>query len=404
MTSLIDTAANSDALSTGVPVGAGFDLLLVEDDRGDALLVDEMLSEGGEEFRTTWVRSIAEAKAHLPGTAQCVLLDLDLPDATGLTGLRQVLLAAPKAAVVVLTGLGDRAQGAAAVAAGAQDYLVKAEVDGNNLARSIRYAVERKRAADTARLLLEADLRAEHNVRLEQGLLPRPLLSDRGLTCATGYRPGGGSALLGGDFYDAIELPDGSLRLVIGDVCGHGPDEAALGVLLRVAWRTLVLAGHSPDKVLAVLDAVLERERQGESIFVTLCDLAIEADRRTASIRLAGHPPPINIGSQVAVLHDEFSGPPLGILSGPGWPGTAVDLGPRWSILLYTDGLIEGRVPAGDRLGEDGLLRILREFAEAHTTDAMLVDGLLGRVEQLNGGPLPDDVALLLLSHDPAGS
>ena len=60
------------------------------------------------------------------------------------------------------------------------------------------------------------------------------------------YRPGRANALLGGDFYDVVETPDGTVHAVIGDVCGHGAAEAAIGVCLRVAWRSLVLAGETP--------------------------------------------------------------------------------------------------------------------------------------------------------------
>src|SRR5690606_18080372 len=110
------------------------------------------------------------------------------------------------------------------------DYLVKGEVDGALLARSIRYAFERRRADDAARAMYEAELRAQENARLERGLLPRPVLRDKNVDVVVRYRPGGRRMLLGGDFYDAVETADGVLRVMIGDVCGHGPDEAALGV------------------------------------------------------------------------------------------------------------------------------------------------------------------------------
>jgi DNA-binding NarL/FixJ family response regulator len=75
------------------------------------------------------VRSLGEAKPLLPAV-DCVLLDLGLPDTTGLEGLRWLQLHMPRVAVVVLTGLADEHKGEEAVAAGAQDYLVKGQVDG----------------------------------------------------------------------------------------------------------------------------------------------------------------------------------------------------------------------------------------------------------------------------------
>src|SRR2546430_847508 len=83
---------------------------------------------------------------------------------------------------------------------------------------------------------------------LERGLLRTPLLRTDAVECATYYQPGRNHAVLGGDFFDVVETTDGLVRAVIGDVMGHGPDEAALGIHLRVAWRTQVLAGTPDDQ------------------------------------------------------------------------------------------------------------------------------------------------------------
>ena len=129
--------------------------------------------------------------------------------------------------MVVLTGVADEHLGAEAVRAGAQDYLVKGQVDGAMLNRVIRYAIERLRSEEVQRQLREAQIYARENSRLERGLLPSPLLSDPRLTVATQYRPGGGQMLLGGDFFDVVEAADGWVHTVVGDVCGRGPEEAA---------------------------------------------------------------------------------------------------------------------------------------------------------------------------------
>src|SRR3954470_9285312 len=216
-------------------------VLLVEDDDGDALLFEELLGDADLEAVVVRERTVAAAEARLAGEVACVVLDLGLPDADGLAALHRLREAAPDVPMLVLTGLSDGARGLEAVAAGAQDYLVKGRVDGELLARSIRYAVERQRAEVVQAQLRAANITAEENARLERGLLPRPLLSDERIAVHTGYRPGRERALLGGDFYDVVEAPDGTLHAVIGDVCGHDPDAAALGVCLRIAWRTLVL-------------------------------------------------------------------------------------------------------------------------------------------------------------------
>ncbi|MGC1282737.1 MAG: response regulator, partial [Streptosporangiaceae bacterium] len=220
------------------------DVLLIEDDDGDALIVQELLQDvpataDAPTVRVQRASSLAAAKPLLP-RASCVLLDLGLPDATDLDGIRWLQEQVPDMAVVVLTGLANELLGAAAVRSGAQDYLVKGHVDGTLLYRVIRYAVERKQAEKAQLELSVARVQAQENARLARGLLPSPVVFDPALTVATRYRPGGGQRQLGGDFYDFVETPDGWLHALVGDVCGRGPDEAALGVCLRVAWRTMV--------------------------------------------------------------------------------------------------------------------------------------------------------------------
>src|SRR3954464_7263941 len=243
-----------------VPDETGVDrpmrVLLVEDDDGDALIVEEELAESGAPVVVHRVRSLAEARGTGFAGVDCALLDLNLPDATGLDGLRAPRAAAPALAVLVLPGLDDARRGVEAVAAGAQDYLVKGATSGAVLHRSLRYAVERRRAELAQQQLSIAQLEARENARLERGLLPAPLVSDPRLALATHYRPGRRRALLGGDFYDAVQDADGTVHAIIGAVCGDGPDEAALGVCLRIAWRTLVMAATPGDRLLATMQEV----------------------------------------------------------------------------------------------------------------------------------------------------
>jgi diguanylate cyclase (GGDEF)-like protein len=120
-------------------------LLLVEDNPGDARLVFEMLKEGGGAYSLTHVDTLAAAIDHL-GThrdTDLILLDLSLPDQTGLDTLRRVLAFPHSAVVVVMTGLGDDEVGVAATQAGARDYLVKGQVDFRALRRAIKIAMTR---------------------------------------------------------------------------------------------------------------------------------------------------------------------------------------------------------------------------------------------------------------------
>lgn len=378
-----------------------YSVLLVEDDPGDAYLVQELLEESGAAITLRWETDLARAQLLL-NQVDCVLLDLGLPDAEGLGALRRVLAQAPGQAVLVLTGLADEHRGAEAVAAGAQDYIVKGSIDGAQLARSVRYAVERSRAEESTRRLIRAEARGEENARLERGLLPMPVLRTSEVTVTARYVPAGGQALLGGDFYDVVETPDSRVHVIVGDVCGHGPDEAALGVCLRVGWRSLVLAGVPDDHVLETLERLLSSERRSDEVFVTLAQLVVEPDRRSAQLSLAGHPVPLLAGAAPRALGEHADAPPLGVLTGVLPSAVRVALVPGEPILLFTDGLIEGRSGAGEeRLGIDGLLTLLAEQHAAGTPDTELGDMLLAAVQAQHGGPLEDDVAVVLVSIQP---
>ncbi|MEJ1200981.1 MULTISPECIES: fused response regulator/phosphatase [unclassified Streptomyces] len=395
-------------------------LLLIEDDPGGSPIVPDLLDQSGKPIRVRTARNLTEAERLLTDDVQCILLDLALSapaparasadgngdgDGSGddeLAVLRHVLELAPRHAVLALTSSSDAERGAEAVAVGAQDYLFRDELDGRLLSRAIRYAVERKRSDSAERRLAEGRLRAQENRRLERGLLPTPLLAGSSLRFAARYRPGRSRALLGGDFYDVVRTPDGTVHAMIGDVCGHGPDEAALGVELRIAWRALTLAGLCGDELLGTLQQVLEHERSDDEIFATLCAVDIAPDGRRAGLCLAGHPSPLvaGPGTPARLLPYDNNGPALGLLPGARWPRTQVELGAEWSLMLYTDGLIEGHVGEGrERLGQDGMVEMVRrQFAEGLQGEQLL-RATVNEVRELNGGELADDVAVVLLDR-----
>jgi serine phosphatase RsbU (regulator of sigma subunit) len=376
-------------------------VLLVEDDEGDAFLVRELLIDSAPDIYLDRVRTLQAAEARLPGEFDCVLLDLGLPDAQGMEALRLILNAAPTLAVLVLTGVADEFRGIESVSYGAQDYLVKGNIDGDLLHRAIRYAVERKRADESMRRLFASEARAAENARLERGLLPQPLVSDTGVQIVARYTPGRHQALLGGDFYDVVERDDGALFLLIGDVAGHGPDEAALGVCLRIAWRTLVLAGVDPETILPAMAAVLTSERGSDEVFATVTMVRVDAQRSSARFWLAGHPWPLLIDrEQVAVLPTQVSGIALGVDDTRTWVATDHAIDPSDRLLLFTDGLVEGYgdTDRSTRLGEDGMRELLSQQLLAGAIGHALVEGLMADVRRKNGGELTDDVAILLVS------
>ncbi|MFF0585975.1 SpoIIE family protein phosphatase [Streptomyces sp. NPDC003781] len=419
------TSPGSDRAQSGRTESAAptnLTVLLIEDDPAGSPIVPDLLDQAGKPIRVRTARNLTEAGRLLTDDVHCILLDLALsapaPARTGGDGaghgtgdaegddelavLRHVLELAPRHAVLALTSSSDAERGAEAVAVGAQDYLFRDELDGRLLSRAIRYAVERKRSDSAERRLAEGRLRAQENRRLERGLLPTPLLAGSPLRFAARYRPGRSRALLGGDFYDVVRTPDGTVHAMIGDVCGHGPDEAALGVELRIAWRALTLAGLCGDQLLGTLQQVLEHERADDEIFATLCAVDISPDGRRAGLCLAGHPSPLlsRPGMPARLLPYDNNGPALGLLPGARWPRMQVELGAEWSLMLYTDGLIEGHVGGGrERLGQDGMVEVVRRQLAEGLTGEELLRATVNEVRELNGGELADDLAVVLLDR-----
>jgi serine phosphatase RsbU (regulator of sigma subunit) len=185
---------------------------------------------------------------------------------------------------------------------------------------------------------------------------------------------------------------------MVGDVCGHGVDEAALGVELRVAWRALTLAGVPDDEILPAMEQVLISERNREEVFATLAAVTLNLASGEVDIRLAGHPPPLLISGGQAVAVPVHYGPVLGVFEHAERRASHLRLGPSdWSLMLYTDGLIEGRSGDG-RLEVTGLRALITSVHARSLATADLPGWLAAQAEEANGGPLADDVAVLILS------
>ncbi|RIL10537.1 MAG: hypothetical protein DCC75_04135 [Proteobacteria bacterium] len=156
-------------------------ILLVEDNPGDARLIAESLGES-EDFpaRLLHVERLSEALTKLESAPiEVVLLDLSLPDSTGLDTFYDIKAAAEDAAIVVLSGLHDEEVGLQAVRAGAQDYLVKGQVSNSTMVRSLRYALERRKSEQKLRdsakqkevMLREIHHRVKNNLQVISSIL-----------------------------------------------------------------------------------------------------------------------------------------------------------------------------------------------------------------------------------------
>lgn len=240
---------------------------------------------------------------------------------------------------------------------------------------------------------------AELSRSLQAGLLPR-LAEPPGVIVRSRYRPGEERLLLGGDFLDVAVTPSGNVAFCIGDVSGHGAGPAAIGTSIRAGWRALALTGDDPVDWLRGCAHVLATSRSPAELFVTITTGFVSADHRRVTVFSAGHPLPILFGSGEARSLATDTCPPLGLFSADdlGAP-TAVELPDGWALLLFTDGLFEGHVAAGatERLGLERIERWCADLGPEPLDEAHL-DDLLAFVENANGGPIVDDIAVLLLA------
>ena len=149
------------------------EVLLIEDDAGDLLLTKRMLAKTDyNAFHLICAESLSTAiKCSTEGKIDVILSDLNLPDSSGIETFLKLKLQIPEIPIVVFSGFGDDAQFLKVVREGAQDYLIKGQVDGNSLVRSLRYAIERKMAEDNIRRLAYHDSLT--------GLPSRTLFADR---------------------------------------------------------------------------------------------------------------------------------------------------------------------------------------------------------------------------------
>ena len=225
----------------------------------------------------------------------------------------------------------------------------------------------------------------EHVARtLIAALQPETLPQVAGVRLIARYEPA--ESRLGGDWYDAFRLADGTIGVAIGDVVGHGIEAAAQAVRQRRSLRGAALRGFGPGAALLALNA--EAVRTGEGMAGTMLYATLDPQGRRLRWANAGHLPPVVAEAGVARRLAIASRPPLGAVRVDAWTEEEVVLEPGARVILYTDGLIERR----DELIDHGIERV--------TTAAGAEPGLEAVCEAaLAAAPRPrrDDVAVVAL-------
>ncbi|HEX3815489.1 MAG TPA: GAF domain-containing SpoIIE family protein phosphatase [Mycobacteriales bacterium] len=250
--------------------------------------------------------------------------------------------------------------------------------------------------ADRIALAVQSQLyRADQSAArvLARSLMPAQLPRVPGLELAARYVPNDQRGV-GGDWYDILDLPDGRLGVVIGDVTGHGLGAAIVMGRLRSALRAYALIESDPAVVLQYLDRKMQHFEPGP--MATVAYGIFSPDREQFAVSLAGHFPPVIAEPGEPTMIPELPvDPPLGVQAGIRRRTSTLRVTPGTVLCLFTDGLIERR---GSDIDAD--LRRLRDTLTAGTAEQTCASVLAALVD---GDALTDDIALLTLRRVQAG-
>ncbi len=248
-------------------------------------------------------------------------------------------------------------------------------------------------AIDNARLYTDRSYIAR---TLQQSLLPVELPDIPGIEAAARFRPTGEGNEVGGDFYDMFETGDRGWTVIMGDVCGKGPDAAAVTALARYTLRAAAMRERVPSRSLAVLNEAMLRQRDDRR-FCTVAYAYIEKlDRGArAGVSTGGHPLPLLLRADGTVETVGAPGTLLGIVPDPSLVDELVTLEPGDALVFYTDGVIESRA------GTNGVLDERRLAELVGTCAGQGADAIASKVEEAavltQGGKPKDDIAVLVL-------
>jgi PAS domain S-box-containing protein len=248
-------------------------------------------------------------------------------------------------------------------------------------------------AVQNARLYSERSYIAQ---TLQRSLLPPVLPSIPGVEVAARFHAAGEGFEVGGDFYDLFATRPDGWAAVIGDVCGKGPDAAAVTALARYTLRAAAMQEAEPSRVLTLLNEAMLHDQSRESRFCTVTYASVQRDGDAIRLQVAsgGHPLPFVVRADGRVEQLGSSGTLIGIVPEVEIEDDQDRLDPGDTLVLYTDGVIDARTD-GEPLGEEGLAELLG--ATAGLNAATIAERIEQAAVEHWGGTVGDDVAVVVL-------
>jgi serine phosphatase RsbU (regulator of sigma subunit) len=265
--------------------------------------------------------------------------------------------------------------------------------DEGRLGEAFEHGRTRVALAAARDLLADSEQRAaeEHELalRLQRAIMPTDvrLVETSGVDIAVRCRPAKAAYLVAGDWYDALQLPDGELLFVVGDIAGHGIDAVTGMVSARNTLRGLVVTGADPHELLSSLNYAACAFTDG----VTGTVICGRYDPKTQQLHWAraGHLPPVLVRDRRAIVQPMPEGMLLGVELEPGYEQVTLQLKSGDTLLFYTDGLIERRAAS--------ISDALAEFAAAAVPDDPNadVDAYVAQIMANAASDTGDDACLL---------
>jgi PAS domain S-box-containing protein len=314
-----------------------------------------------------------------------LLLQVAGGDAEHLAVLRE--LGPRSSAVVPLQTVPGKIIGALALASTSARHF-----DAVDLALATELGRRCAVAVENARLYGERDRIAR---TLQQSLLPPDLPAIPGVTVEARFRPAGEGIEMGGDFYDAFEVDEGAWAVTIGDVCGKGPDAAALTALVRYTLRAVTMHERRPERALELVNrAILRHGLEDRFCSAALATIENRPEGVHVDLASAGHPLPLLLHPNGSVEAIGARGHLLGLWADFEAEPVSIDLAPGDALILYTDGVTDARAPERI-LDTDDLAELVRSCAGAGA--AVTAERIERTVSEGLAGEPRDDIAVLVI-------
>ena len=373
---------------------ASLKLLLVEDSPTDAGLIQANLRIGLGAVDVHRVGRLSSAITSLSQDSfSVILLDLNLPDSSGIETFHRLAVNANGTPIVVLSGMDDCDTAISAVSSGADDYVQKNHYDYHTLARSVRFAIERctRRAAERELTIVRNELSVAQSV--QDRLYPKCNPKIAGLDIASGIRSAGIGC---GDYYDFIALNDGRHMFVVGDVAGHGMGSAIVMAETRACLRTLTDISIDPQMILPTMNGLIHAGT-AEGMFVTLLVVIFDPFRNSFEYFNAGHPGWIvrKDENQQLITHQI----PLGLLAGLDYSNSDMfSLNSGDILVIPTDGIQESTGVSGI-FGSERMLNCVhsnRDLPAVDIVDRLFTAAIDFSVDEVQS----DDMTLMIVKAD----